>query len=257
MAHFEATKDHQTFGPRRADPSQGKSFPVGLTGPHPVPATQAMREALRGRSPTPDVSGTTVRAASTPPRAPLDWAMSRPVELPRPAEPLAKLFEDAKTKVTEGQAKEHNPFAMPPIDTAGQPFETSIARLSMLEREVANKHGSLEQRGDAPSMPLLPHPPAPRIERAPNRSNSAAEKSRQLSRDRTSDLEDIKDMMSTLNVRMSMVEDAQTSFDKVGSHLTSELEVFSNKTMEFTKRLEVNLEHLGLDEGSRVQACGS
>ena len=114
-----------------------------------------MREPLRGRSPTSDFSGTTVRAASPPPSAPLDRAMSRPAALPRPAEPLAKLFEAAKTKVTEGQAKEPNPFAMPPIDTAGQPFETSIARLSMLERKLANKHGSLEQRGNAPSMPFV------------------------------------------------------------------------------------------------------
>ena len=106
--------------------------------------------------------------------------------------------------------------------------------MNALQREVENKHGSLEQRGGAPSS----------LERAPNRSNSAAEKSRQLSRDRTPDLDDIKDMITTLGTRMSMVEDAQSAFDDVGIHLTSQLEGFMEKMMTFTKNLEVKLEHL-------------
>lgn len=41
-----------------------------------------------------------------------------------------------------------NPFAMPPLDTEGRDFETSIARLSMLERGVVN-----QQSKHPPTLP--------------------------------------------------------------------------------------------------------
>ena len=54
-----------------------------------------------------------------------------PLEAPAPPDPAQALKEAP------------NPFAMPRLDTAGQDPETSIHRLTMLEREVANQHGRL------------------------------------------------------------------------------------------------------------------
>ena len=141
VEHFEATNDRQTLGPLRADPSKGGSFPVGRAGPYPVPSSV---QSLRGRSPASDLSGTTVRAASTPPRAPLDWAMSRP-PLPAPSEPITKLFDDTRERLRFGDikgvlaqqplvqlvrdAKQQKP-ELPPLS------DLSIHKMNALQREV-------------------------------------------------------------------------------------------------------------------------
>ena len=65
---------------------------------------------------------------------------------------------DSQPSVGPTQDDAFNPFALPPIDTAGQPFEASIGRLTMLEKEVANLHGSSEQNTSGPPEPTLPHP---------------------------------------------------------------------------------------------------
>ena len=106
-------------------PAVGSYTAEGLTGPYPArgrPASPEVKSpALSATTEVREESGPKARASSEP-----------PLGAPAPAQP------PLPTPQTKPQAI--NPFAMPPIDTAGQAFETSIARLSMLEREVGKQH---------------------------------------------------------------------------------------------------------------------
>ena len=104
VVQFEEVQGERTLSPQRLR----EPFPTGITGPYPLAPARH-------------------RSSSWPPGL---NSRERPEVM------------DADSQPSVGPAGDEgpNPFAMPPLDLAGQDPSTSIGRLTMLEKEVVNLH---------------------------------------------------------------------------------------------------------------------
>ena len=118
---------------------------MGHRGPGSISLSVSVRSVPTepATDPAPDARETpdgmqTVEPALPAPVGPSATASGPPAPLTADLAKDAPLY-DEKAPALSPKA-DHNPVAMPPRDTAGQASETSIARLSMLEKEVSKRH---------------------------------------------------------------------------------------------------------------------
>ena len=217
---------------------------TGLSGAYP---------AVKGRGRSPSVKSLTVEADVARPRASsapgrgwtLGWNPRAPDPAPAPAPSLtaginawAKGYSDNMAGLTPATKKPEQP-AHPESLTdpvyAGQQTSTSLARLTMLEREVGKQHGSLERNSTplgsvevpVPELGLNegrhPVPAGPPMAKEP----PLIEPSKPRMEERSQPFnvrDDIAEQTKLIRNRLDALENNQKSFDTFSDKIADQME---------------------------------